>query len=74
MNYKKDKSYIKQRLEYVSPVDYIIELENKIDNLQQENEILNNRINKAIEEIKTREDYEIRFKKLLNILNGGDEE
>ena len=41
---------------------------------ESENKILNNRINKAIEEIKTREDYEIRFKKLLNILNGGDEE
>lgn len=46
-SYRKDRNYIKQRLEYVSPVDYIIELENKIDNLQQENEKLNNRINKA---------------------------
>lgn len=42
MNYKKDKSYIKQRLEYVSPVDYIIELEEQIENLQQEIKQLNN--------------------------------
>ena len=44
-NYKKDKSYIKQRLEYVSPVDYISELEEKIEYLEylkNENERLNN--------------------------------
>lgn len=44
-NYKKDKSYIKQRLEYVSPVDYISELEGKIEYLEylkNENERLNN--------------------------------
>lgn len=34
--YRKDKCYIKQRLGYVSSVDYILELENEIDNLQQE--------------------------------------
>lgn len=33
-NYKKDKSYIKQRLEYVSPVDYISELEEKMEYLE----------------------------------------
>lgn len=36
-NYKKDKGYIKQRLEYVSPVDYISELEEQIEDLQNEN-------------------------------------
>lgn len=44
-NYKKDKSYIKQRLEYVSPVDYISELEEQIEYLEylkNENERLNN--------------------------------
>lgn len=44
-NYKKDKSYIKQRLEYVSPVDYISKLEEKIEYLEylkNENERLNN--------------------------------
>lgn len=44
-NYKKDKGYIKQRLEYVSPVDYISELEEKIEYLEylkNENERLNN--------------------------------
>lgn len=44
-NYKKDKSYIKQRLEYVSPVDYIIELENKIEYLEEENEIKTTKLN-----------------------------
>lgn len=44
-NYRKDRSYIKQRLEYVSPVDYISELEEKIDNLQQKNEIKTTKLN-----------------------------
>ena len=38
--YTKDRSYIKQRLEYVTPVDYIIELENKIDEKDKEIEQL----------------------------------
>lgn len=38
MNYRTSEGYIKQRLEYVSPVDYIIGLENEIEILQQENE------------------------------------
>ena len=70
--YRKDKSYIKQRLEYVSPVDYIIELENKIDNLQQENEILNNRINKAINILELCNSK--CAKETIEILNSGDEE
>jgi cell shape-determining protein MreC len=84
-NYKKDKSYIKQRLEYVSPVDYISELEEKIEYLEylkNENERLNNIIDKAIEYIEdnTYKSYETDYmdltgiKELLNILNGGDEE
>ena len=44
-NYKKDRIYIKQKLEYVSPVDYISELEEKMEYLEylkNENERLNN--------------------------------
>lgn len=37
MNYKKDKSYIAQRLEYKDAVDYIEELEQQIEDLQNEN-------------------------------------
>jgi cell shape-determining protein MreC len=51
-NYKKDKSYIKQRLEYVSPIDYISELEEKIEYLEylkNENERLNNIIDELEE-------------------------
>ena len=49
-NYKKDKSYIKQRLEYVSSVDYIIELEEKIEYLEEEIKRLENIIkNKDLE-------------------------
>ena len=77
-NYKKDKNYIKQRLEYVSPVDYISELEEKIEYLEylkNENERLNNIIDKAIEYIKNNCYYLVDNddKNLLNIL-GGDEE
>lgn len=80
--YRKDRSYINQRLEYVSPVDYIIGLENEIEILQQEIEILNNRKNEAIEYIEdnTYKSYETDYmdlagiKELLNILNGGGEE
>ena len=43
MNYKKDKSYIAQRLEYKDAVDYIEELEQQIEDLQQENEELKKR-------------------------------
>ena len=50
--YRKDRSYIKQRLEYVSPVDYIIELEEKIEYLEEENEILKEQKKKAIEWVK----------------------
>ena len=50
MNYKKDKSYIKQRLEYVNSVDYISELEEQIENLQNENKRLNNIIDKLEKE------------------------
>lgn len=60
-NYKKDKSYIKQRLEYVSPVDYISELEEKIEYLEylkNENERLNNIIDE-LEKYLTRFDFEV---------------
>lgn len=87
-NYKKDKSYIIQRLEYVSPVDYIIGLENEIEILQQENEKLlkksysdDVKITKAIELISkeflcydNESDEYTQGKKVINILNGGDEE
>lgn len=85
MNYKKDKSYIKQRLEYVSPVDYISELEEKIENLQEENEEVKDQKKKAIEYIKKSINYyydedleesiyqdEVSGNELLKIL-GGDE-
>ena len=87
MNYKKDKSYIKQRLEYVSPVDYIIELEEKIDNLQQENEIKTTKLNAIRKYLLNNKLYNYEYdddelfeittdKKakdvLLNILNGGE--
>lgn len=65
-NYKKDKSYIKQRLEYVSPVDYISELEEKteyLEYLKNENERLNNFIDELGELIDSYElgkyDYQI---------------
>lgn len=48
-NYKKDKSYIKQRLEYVNSVDYIIELENKIEYLEEEIKRLENIIKSNLE-------------------------
>lgn len=48
-DYRKDRSYIKQRLEYVSPEDYILELENEIDNLKSENEELKEQKKEAIE-------------------------
>lgn len=47
-NYKKDKGYIKQRLEYVSPIDYISKLEEQIENLQNENEELKFWLNDVI--------------------------
>lgn len=47
-NYKKDKSYIKQRLEYVNSVDYISELEEQIENLQIENNHLSKSYGDAI--------------------------
>lgn len=59
-NYKKDKSYIKQRLEYVSPVDYISELEGKIEYLEylkNENERLNNIIDEFENWLKTIPNY-----------------
>ena len=77
--YRKDRSYIKQRLEYVSPVDYIIGLENEIEILQQENERLIENRKEAIEYIKHSQNYGkekiiyINGDDLLNIL-GGDEE
>ena len=89
MNYKKDKSYIKQRLEYVSPVDYIIELEEKIDNLQQENEIKTTKLNAIRKYLLNNKLYNYEYdddelfeittdKKakdvLLNRLNGGDKD
>ena len=46
-NYKKDKSYIKQRLEYVNSVDYISELEEQIENLQIEKEDYKSRCEEA---------------------------
>lgn len=58
-DYKKDKSYIKQRLEYVSPVDYISELEEKIEYLEylkNENERLNNFIDE-LEEYLNEDDW-----------------
>lgn len=78
--YRKDRSYIKQRLEYVSPEDYIIGLENEIEILQQENERLIENRKEAIEYIKewqsfphTNSSTHNELKNLLNIL-GGDEE
>ena len=56
-NYKKDKSYIKQRLEYVSPVDYIIELENKIEYLEEEIKRLNNIIDELENMLENEIDY-----------------
>ena len=59
-NYKKDKSYIKQRLEYVPPVDYISELEEKIEYLEylkNENERLNNIIDEFENWLKTIPNY-----------------
>lgn len=47
--YRKDKSYIKQRLEYVNSVDYIIELENKIEYLEEEIKRLENIIKSNLE-------------------------
>ena len=88
-NYRKDRSYIKQRLEYVSPVDYISELEEKIDNLQQKNEIKTTKLNAIRKYLLNNKLYTFKYddeelfeittdKKakddLLNILNGGDKE
>lgn len=80
-NYKKDKSYIKQRLEYVSPVDYISELEEKIEYLEylkNENERLNNKLEKIKEIINyyavENEDYSKIYndeeKELLEVVEG----
>ena len=86
-NYKKDKGYIKQRLEYVSSVDYISELEEQIEDLQNENERLNNMLendsNKNLElivlinkisdivEDKNITGFEVRLK--IQEILGGDE-
>lgn len=87
-NYKKDKSYIKQRLEYVNSVDYISELENKIEYLEEENEIKTTKLNAIRKYLLNNKLYTFKYddeelfeittdKKakdvLLNILNGGDE-
>lgn len=59
-NYKKDRIYIKQRLEYVSPVDYISKLEEKIEYLEylkNENERLNNIIDELEEYLQNRCNY-----------------
>lgn len=45
-NYRTSEGYIKQRLEYVSPVDYISELEEQIENLQIEKEDYKSRCDK----------------------------
>lgn len=86
--YRKDRSYIKQRLEYVSPVDYIIGLENEIEILQQENETKTIKLNAIRKYLLNNKLYTFKYddeelfeittdKKakddLLNIL-GGDEE
>lgn len=78
-NYKKDKSYIKQRLEYVNSVDYISELEEQIENLQEEKEDYKSRCENAIEYINKNKHLNwyvesIFTDELENILNGGDEE
>ena len=82
------KKFIKQRLEYVSPVDYIIELENKIEILQQENETKTIKLNAIRKYLLNNKLYTLKYddeelfevvtdKKakdvLLNILNGGDD-
>ena len=63
-NYKKDKSYVKQRLEYVSPVDYISKLEEKteyLEYLKNENERLNNIIDKALEYLLNNKLYTFKY-------------
>ena len=70
-NYKKDRSYIKQRLEYVSPVDYISKLEEKteyLEYLKNENEILNNIIDKQDRDITTLTKDKIKLKNIINEL------
>lgn len=44
----------------------------RIKELEKENKKLKKQINKAIKEIETRTDYEVRFKKLLDILKGSN--
>ena len=85
--YRKDRSYIKQRLEYVSPVDYIIGLENEIEILQQENETKTIKLNAIRKYLLNNKLYTLKYddeklfevvtdKKakdvLLNILGGDD--
>lgn len=63
-NYKKDKGYIKQRLEYVSPIDYISKLEEKteyLEYLKNENERLNNIIDKALEYLLNNKLYTFKY-------------
>ena len=89
MNYRTSEGYIKQRLEYVSPVRYIKELETEIEKLnyiidKQDKDIktlskgnkrLKNKINKAIKYIKepNRDEFDYSITYLLEILQGGDE-
>ena len=63
-----------QILDYVDTKEHLVELFNYITNLQEENELLKNRIDKAIEYIKSYlpnysfDHYDLE--KLLNILRG----